>query len=194
MNMKLDERHDVIAMVARDGIRMTLDGTGVEGSLVIGVRRTVIADDVPGLLPDMGALEVRPTHTEGRDGAEFEVPVWRADAVWLDLTADVADEVSLWVSRDGGPETRYRTGQTPWIERCRGLDGRTRQMTAPADSTSRVDIRVGGSATGGGSVVALHLIDALRLADTKRALPRHDPLDPIDYAQNNIPWPFADAV
>ncbi len=181
----------MVAEIGADGIQLTLDETGLEGCLVIGVRRTVIAAERFGLLPDLGPLELRPADDVGqRGGAEFLAPVWRGDAVWLDFTSTVRASLPVRVSRDGGPETLCLAPHDPWIDRCRRLDGSRAQLTAPAEGASRIDIRVGGSDVSGGELLSVHLVDAMLLAQAGLELPTHDPLEPIDYAEHNVPWPF----
>jgi hypothetical protein len=189
--MKLDERHDVVARIGRGGVLVTLDDLGLEGCLAIGVRRTLIAPAEYGLLPDLGAAEVRPADVVGQFGrSEFVVPVWRGDAIWLDLTLSTDTALPVRVSRDAGPESTCLAPYDPWIDRCRRLDGSLAQMTAPAEGASRIDIRVGGSDVEGGRLVSLHLVDAMALVQVGLDLPGHDPLEPIDYAEHNVPWPF----
>lgn len=181
----------MVAEIGAGGIRLTIDEAGLEGCLVIGVRRTLIAPDRFGLLPDFGALELRMADEVGQLGsAEFLVPVWRGDAVWLDFTSTVRASLPVRVSRDGGPETLCLAPHDPWIDRCRRLDGSSVQLTAPAEGASRIDIRVGGSDVSGGELLSVHLVDAMLLAQAGLELPTHDPLEPIDYAQHNLPWPF----
>ena len=189
--MRVDERQDVVAEIGADGIRLTVRDAGLEGCLVIGVRRTLIAPERFGLLPDFGALELRPADDVGqRGGAEFLVPVWRGDAVWLDFTSTVSASLPVRVSQDGGPETLCLAPHDPWIDRCRRLDGSRVQLSAPPEGATRIDVRVGGSDVSGGELVSLHLVDAMLLAQAGLALPEHDPLERIDYAQHNVPWPF----
>lgn len=190
-DVKVDERHDVVAEIGADGIRLTLDDAGLEGCLVIGVRRTLVAPERFGLLPDFGALELRMADEVGQlGGAEFLVPVWRGDAVWLDFTSTVRASLPVRVSRDGGPETLCLAPHDPWIDRCRRLDGSRVQLTAPPEGATRIDVRVGGADMFGGELVSLHLVDAMLLAQAGLELPAHDPLEPIDYAQHNERWPF----
>ncbi|MFD0926480.1 hypothetical protein [Williamsia deligens] len=191
--MRLDERQRVVAEIRGDGIGLDLEGMGLEGCLTIGVRRTLIGGGRLRVLPDLGALEVRPADDVGLAGrAEFLVPVWRGDAVWLDFTATAPATVPVRVSRDDGPETLCLVPHDPWIERCRRLDGSTRQLTAPPQGASRVDIRIGGSDVDGGETLSLHLVDAMLLAQAGLELPEHDPLERIDYAEHNLLWPFLD--
>ncbi|MBE7192754.1 MAG: hypothetical protein INR66_09730 [Gordonia polyisoprenivorans] len=181
----------MVAEIGADGIRLTLDDAGLEGCLVIGVRRTLIAPERFGLLPDFGHLEVRMADDVGQHGpSEFLVPVWRGDAVWLDLTSTVRASLPVRVSRDEGPETLCLAPHDPWIDRCRRRDGSRVQLTAPPEGATRIDVRVGGSDVTGGELVSLHLVDAMLLAQAGLDLPTHDPLEPIDYAQHNMPWPF----
>ncbi|MEH3155411.1 MAG: hypothetical protein PGN29_08690 [Gordonia paraffinivorans] len=181
----------MVAEFGADGIRLMLDEAGLEGCLVIGVRRTVIAAERFGLLPDLGALQLRPADDVGQLGrAEFLVPVWRGDAVWLDFTSTVRASLPVRVSRDGGPETLCLAPHDPWVDRCRRLDESRVQLTAPPEGATRIDIRVGGADVSGGELVSLHLVDAMLLAQAGLELPVHDPLEPIDYAQHNVPWPF----
>ncbi|MCK5754177.1 MAG: hypothetical protein KAH46_15890 [Mycobacterium sp.] len=181
----------MVAEIGADGIRVTPAQAGIEGCLVVGVRRTVVAAERFGLLPDLGALELREADDVGQVGcAEFLVPVWRGDAVWLDFTSTVRAAVPARVSRDGCPETLCLLPHDPWIDRWRRLDGSTAQLTAPFEGASRVDIRIGGTDVDGGELISLHLADAMLLAQAGLELPAHDPLEPIDYAEHNVPWPF----
>ena len=189
--MRVDERQQVVAEIGADGIRLTRHDARLEGCLVIGVRRTLIAPERFGLLPDFGALKLRRADEVGqRSGAEFLVPVWRGDAVWLDFTSTVRASLPVRVSRDGGPETLCLTPHDPWVDRCRRLDGSRVQLTAPPEGATRIDVRVGGADMSGGELVSLHLVDAMLLAQAGLELPAHDPLELIDYAQHNVPWPF----
>ena len=158
-------------------------------SLLIAPRRTLVAHEHSGLLPDLGELELRPAgNMVGPELLMVDVPLWRGDAVWLDLTLRSEHPVEVAVRLDGGPENTCVVPSDPWFERCRRRDGSTTQLVPPEGGVARLDVQIRDVYES--FMFTLRLIDAAAPANGLHRRPTHEPLEPIDYAQHNVAWPF----
>ncbi|MGU3292542.1 hypothetical protein [Williamsia sp. M5A3_1d] len=189
--MKVDENDDVLPEIVVGEIRLCLDRFDRQGYLTISPRRTLVADERYGLLPDLGPLELRRADSVGHHSlTDLAVPMWQGDALWLDFTTTTDESVDVFVSLDDGPETLCSVPFDPWIDRLRRPDGSSVQPMAPPGGTSRLTISVSGSAVTE-QRVSLHLVDAAVWVHAGLGVPSHAPLEPIDYADHNVPWPVA---